>query len=417
MSDNISGWFPYGRNNTSGWRFDAVSLIAVLGESLIARHIQPLSASKWCLLPRLIPAPQSFLLATRPPRLPSSPATVCGVHSKTVVDELNYFADIMHSASEMKAFQVAVFRVELANLRSRMTRRSRTFMTVRHSNTQLDDEFHYQKHHALIPPASMSPLNALTVVSCLITIGAFVWAFLVQDGGAALALATMSFASILIGIASYWTPLLAKRPTKSLVIEGDVVLRSRQGAFVIIECSEEVARELYTGPEECLYMVGSQWFNLLVGIGTILVMISVVLLGNCNWTMQVVIVGIYTLLNSFYWLVALLPKQWLWDMSRYHCEDITPERMKNAGVKGPNETPSFTRSLWFAIQVTKETEWVSISKAAPKTDAWDKWLRMAQENCDNPDWDAVGEKNKLMEESVNIANRTPTPTPPTPEEV
>jgi uncharacterized membrane protein len=301
----------------------------------------------------------------------------------------------------------------LANLNLRKTRRSRTFMTVRRSDTQLD-EFHYQKHHALIPPASMSPLNALTVVSCLITIGAFVWALLVTDGGAALALATMSFASILIGIASYWTPLLARRPTRALVIEGDVVIRTRQGSFVIIECSEEVARELYTGPEECLYMVGSQWFNLLVGIGTILVMISVVLLGNCNWTMQVVIVVIYTLLNGLYWAVALLPKQWLWDMSRYHCEDITPEHMKNANEKGPHGTPSFTLSLWYAIQVTKKIEWVSISKAAPETPAWNKWLKMAYENRDNQNWDAVGEKNKLMEEFVNTANRTPTPTAPAP---
>ncbi|KAN0069409.1 hypothetical protein V8E54_012424 [Elaphomyces granulatus] len=419
MSNNNSGnsgWFQSGQNNTPGWRLDAVSLIAVLGESLIARHVQPLSASKWCLLPRLIPAPQSFLLASRPSRLPSSPATVCGVHSSTVVDELNYFADIMHSASEMKAFQVAVFRVELADLKLRKTRRSTTFMTVRHTDTQLGD-FHYQKHHALIPPASMSPLNALTIVSCLITIGAFVWAMLVQDGGAALALATMSFASILIGIASYWTPLLARRPIRTPVSDGDVVIRTRQGSFVIIECSEEVARELYTGPEECLYMVGTQWFNLLVGVGTIFVMISVVLLGNCNWTMQVVIVVIYTLLNGLYWGVALLPSKWLWDMSRYYCEDITPEHMKNASEKGPHGTPSFTLSLWYAIQVTKRTKWVSISKAAPKTPAWDKWLKLAQENCKNPEWDAVGEKNRIMAEFVNAAdytNRTPTPTTPIP---
>jgi hypothetical protein len=188
-----------------------------------------------------------------------------------------------------------------------------------------------------------------------------------------------------------------------LVIEGDVVIRTRQGAFVIIKCSEEVARELYTGPEECLYMVGNQWFKVLVGIGTILVMISVVLLGNCNWTMQVVIVVIYTLLNGFYWAVSLLPKQWLWDMSRYNCKDVTPARMKNASEKGPDGKPSFTRSLWYAIQATETTNWVAISKAAPKTDAWEKWIELAQKNIKNDEWDAVAAKNKLMVDFVNTA--------------
>ena len=96
-------------------------------------------------------------------------------------------------------------------------------------------------------------------------------------------------------------------------------------------------------------------------------------------------------------------------MSRYNCEDITPEHMKNASEKGPdNGSPSFTRSLWYAIQVTKQTEWVAISRAAPKTEAWDKWLKMAQENCNNREWDAVGEKNKLMEEFVSMEIPTAT---------
>ena len=283
-------------------------------------------------------------------------------------------------------------------------------MSVRNSepeeNQEIPDtnEFHYQKHHALIPPAAFSPLNILTIVSFLMTVGAFIWAMIVKDGGAALALATMSLASILIGIASYWTPLLDRRPTKALVIEGDVVIRTRQGGFVIVKCTEEVARELYTGPEECLYMVGNQWFKVLVGIGTILVMISVVLLGNCNWTMQVVIVVIYTLLNGFYWAVSLLPKQWLWDMSRYNCEDITPVRMKNASKKGPDGImPSFTRSMWYAILATGTTKWVAVSETAPKTDAWEKWTKLAEENLENEEWDAVAAKNTLMEEFVHTA--------------
>ncbi|OXV09649.1 hypothetical protein Egran_02583 [Elaphomyces granulatus] len=138
----------------------------------------------------------------------------------------------------------------------------------------------------------------------------------------------MSLASILVGIASYWTPMLARRSTRALIIEGDLVIRVRQGAFIIIQCTEEVAREIFTGPEACLYLTGSAFSTLLVWIATILVMTSIVLFGNCNWTMQAVIMVIYSLLNGLYCGVLLLPKRWFWDMSRYHCDARTHEECK-----------------------------------------------------------------------------------------
>lgn len=104
-------WFPVGRDETSGWRLDVVSLLAILGESLMVYHIQPLSASMLCLLPRLIPAPQTFLRTARAPRLPSASAIVCGVYSGMLVHELNYFADVIHSTESMKAYQVKVYDI------------------------------------------------------------------------------------------------------------------------------------------------------------------------------------------------------------------------------------------------------------------------------------------------------------------
>ena len=96
-------WFPIGRNDETGWRLDVVSLLAILGESLMSRHVQSLSASKLCLLPRLIPAPQAFLRSSRQVRLLSPAAIVCGVYSGTLVHELNYFADIIHPLGGMGA--------------------------------------------------------------------------------------------------------------------------------------------------------------------------------------------------------------------------------------------------------------------------------------------------------------------------
>lgn len=77
-----------------------------------------------------------------------------------------------------------------------------------------------------------------------------------------------------------------KRNFKSKVPAGDVILRTREGAFVLVVCDEDVARELYTGTEECQYYVNTQVYRLLVGLGTFLLMVSVVLLGNCSFPMQ-----------------------------------------------------------------------------------------------------------------------------------
>ncbi|KAL2004483.1 hypothetical protein VTN00DRAFT_3485 [Thermoascus crustaceus] len=371
-------WFPVGRNNTPGWRLDIVSLIAILGESLMARHIQPLSASKLCLLPRITPAPQSFLRSTRALRLPSPPAIVCGVYSGTLVHELNYFANIIHPIASMNKYEVAVYNITWA---------------VR-SKTQ------HLKREALVPPCRSSPINILTVFSFFLSLGAFIWSIMIEDGAAALAIIAMCSASTLIGIASHWRPQLAARPTDTSVPEGDIVIRTREGAFVIIQCTEEIARELYIGPEECNYLVNDQWFKILVGVGTLLVILSVLLLGNCNWTMQAVIAVIYIILNALYWVASLLPQSCLWDLSRYECKDVTPAHLKAADKAGKDGlAPSYTRSLWFAIQATGEIEWVTISGAAPRTTAWETWLKLAHANYSNRNWNAVAEKDRLMVEA------------------
>ena len=89
---------------------------------------------------------------------------------------------------------------------------------------------------------------------------------MLEDGTAALALVAIASASTLIGIASHWRPQLAARLTSALALEGEMIIRTRGGAFIIVHCSEEIARELFIGPEECDYLVNDQWFKILVGI-------------------------------------------------------------------------------------------------------------------------------------------------------
>lgn len=175
------------------------------------------------------------------------------------------------------------------------------------------------------------------------------------------------------------------------------MIRTRDGAFIIVHCSEEIAREIYTGPEECNCLVNDQWFRILVGVGSLLVIVSVLFLGSCGWMMQTVIAVIYIILNALYWVASLFPREWIWDLSRYNWEDTTPEHLKAADEPGRDgQAPSYTRSLWYAIQATGEVDWVILSGAAPKTSAWEEWLRLAHAHCGDRKWNAIVQKDELM---------------------
>lgn len=384
MPDPKTSWFPVGRENTDGWRLDVVSILAILGESLMAGQIQPISASRLCLLPRLLPAPQSFLKYSRELRLPSHPAVVCGVHSGALVHQLNYFADILLPISGLKRYQVEVYRITWAHHAYRLR-----YTCGKHI-----------RREALVPPRRFSPVNILTVLSSGLTIGAITWAMAIRDGAAVFALSAMSLASTLVGAACYWKPRLVTRPTGAPVPDGDVVIRTRNGALVVVRCSEEIARELYMATEDCDYMVNDQWAKVLLGCGTLLVIASVIFLGNCSWTMQVVIAVIYVKLNAIYWVASLLPPKWLWDLSRYILEKETPENLKGAHeYDAHGNPPNYTRSLWYTIQATGQVDWISISDSAPRTPAWKTWLDEAYANRNNIDWDPVMFKDHLMGEA------------------
>ncbi|KAL9108519.1 MAG: hypothetical protein Q9227_006734 [Pyrenula ochraceoflavens] len=557
-------FFPSRRDNNQGWHFDIVGLLAVIGESSMSLHAQPLTSSWLCCLPRLIPAPQALLKSSRPYRLPTAKGVVVmGIYGGTLVDELNYFADIIHQVEDVARYEFKAVRLRYsteperqAKSKRRRPARSSTLSTVEEKdedegksrlpdhrlrlplhNKEIDGQVQprsssprtsvprapgqisedttrqsvgsrdrvqdeplqaghqppngsYQqpgdpkqpdlppeaepragsKRHSIelerhqdggdfhptessaaaaiepnvqlrkrrtdlstqsttsklsflrrpepepepptqpgdssitevpqIPARTISPLNILTVFSVLLNVGMVIWAGLIRDGIAVVALCTMAFASSIIGFASLWKPNLAQRPTSAPVPYGDIVIKTRAGAFIVVECSEEIARELYHGTERCKYVLGDQAHRVLVGIGTLLLMVAVVLLGNCEWTMQAAIGAAYILLNGLYWGAALLPRSWHWDMSRYHWEDVTPTRLQHAD-KG---NFSFTRTMWYAIQYTQQADWVQDGAMAPRTGYWSEWCddALKEARMENWDWNAVGRKNELMADARNI---------------
>ncbi|GFP55910.1 hypothetical protein TASIC1_0006008000 [Trichoderma asperellum] len=255
----------------------------------------------------------------------------------------------------------------------------------------------------IVPPKLFSPLHILSAFSCLLSIGILIAAIFWQDGTAILAIVLVSFVSTVIGYASSWRPILMQRRHTNKVPSGDVMIRTREGAFVLVRCSEDVARELYSGTEECDYYVGEKVYRLCMALGTILLMFGVVLLGNCTWNSQIFIGGSYIILNGLYWGLGMLPLKYFWDLSRYTCKNVTKKDSQKAhGVTNEKDEregyPSFTRTLWYAIRETKTIGWVERSGAAPGTPQWKQWLSEALENAKagNRDWPAVKRKNEIM---------------------
>ncbi|KAF5002948.1 hypothetical protein FGRMN_7 [Fusarium graminum] len=263
------------------------------------------------------------------------------------------------------------------------------------------------KSRPAVPAKLFSPIHILSIFSCLLSIAIIVCAVVWKDGNAILAVSLMSFASTVVGYASFWHPILMNRKHTNEVPRGDVMIRTREGAFLLIKCTEEVARELYSGTEECHYHVGDRTYRLLMAIGTMLLMLSVVLFGNCTWNSQIFIGGSYIVLNGLYWGLGMIPRSHFWDLSRYTWRDITPTDAENAnGITNASDQreghPSFTRTLWYAIRETQRTGWVGRSGAAPSTEQWRKWLKEALENArsGNRSWNSVARKDIIMRENL-----------------
>ncbi|KAK4458020.1 hypothetical protein QBC42DRAFT_28828 [Cladorrhinum samala] len=482
-SPRTLSWFPSGTLDLPGWRFDVITLLAIIGESAVQEHVQTITASSLCLLPRIIPAPQALLRPQRPQRLPEVAAKMVGVHSGVVLDTVGFFANIIHPLDELRPFEFKVLeilhkeipesfarrgpevpwwkriwtkpkppngtqietvdsvgpdakgtttttphgpdgspgpdingkettvRIDLEQGHSTMAthlgapRRTAT-MAERFTDALTKPTMLNSKERYSVPPTSYSPTHILSVISCLLTVGIIIAASYWKDGTAILAIAIISIASSVVCYASWWQPILMNRGTNAKVTEGDVVIRTREGAFILIRCTEEVARELYSGTVECRY-ISHKFHRLYMGLGMVLLMVAIVLLGNCGWNSQAFIGGSYILLNGLYWVMGLIPPKHFWDLTRYDVKDVTPNDAKNAHIQpqapAGEGVPSFTRTLWYAVRETKHGAWVERSGAMPRTDEWKKWLNEAVEQSKNDNgqnWDAVGRKDDIMQSAA-----------------
>jgi len=303
----------------------------------VAEHSQTITASFLCLLPRILPAPQALLKPSRPPRMPETPAKMAGVHSGVVLETVGFFANIIQPLDELPAF---AFKAIEVRHRTKGSKARPLAETAKRANTPVPGvgagdgkekrpaardaaqatstgngvvAFDVDSEHGgltpqpgirrrrtmqqkaadfvttgsedkrpAVPVQLLSPVHALSVFSCVLSVAMIIMAVRWADGPAIFAVSFVSLASSIVGYASWWEPILMNLNHANELPPGDIVIRTREGAFVYIKCHEGVTRELFAGTEECKYRVGDNVYRLLMGLGTMMLMVSVVLLGNCS---------------------------------------------------------------------------------------------------------------------------------------
>ncbi|RJE21030.1 hypothetical protein PHISCL_06625 [Aspergillus sclerotialis] len=372
-------WFPTTlAPSDPSWSFSAVGLLAVIGGSTIEKYKQPITASFLGGFPRILPAPTTLVAPDRPARLPSIPdVTILGVYSGNKFTELNYFADVIHNIGSLAPYEFRVYNIEYTG-------------DIEKRDSKLGGP---GNQFVSVPVRLLCPLNFVTVISIAMTAGLLIWAGVIHDGVALVGLGTMALSTSTACLSSLWYPKLSHRAAGAGVPPGDIVMKTRGGAFVVVHCPEEITRELYGGMDTCHYAFNGRPHQLLLASSTILLMAAIIFLSNAGRTMQIAIGVAYIILNMLYWAIAVLTSEkQTWDMRRYNVELVKDK---------PSGQSNYTETLSYAIQETGEIDWVVNGGLAPSTKYWMGWLNEAKANCNNPNWDGVAAKDRWMDLAKN----------------
>jgi len=131
-----------------------------------------------------------------------------------------------------------------------------------------------RKEQHVVPANKLSPPHILSFLSFLVTWGLFTAACILHDGTAALGIAVLALQSSVCCAAWLWQPVLAIRRPNPEDLPGDIAIRTRGGAFVIVRCNEDVARQLYVGEEIAKYYLHPDLAKIMTGLATVLLMVG-----------------------------------------------------------------------------------------------------------------------------------------------
>ena len=153
-------------------------------------------------------------------------------------------------------------------------------------------------------------------------------------------------------------------------------MKTAKDSFLVVHCQESIAQKLYFNQEDCVYTFDERWSRAIGGFaGGVLIVVAVILFWNCSWQIQWGAALSYGALNVAYWAATICPVSWTWSFDDFTLlpKDTVPHT-------------TYTGALAEAIKLVGHTEWVRLSRAAPETKAWDKWLERAQKAItDNDD--------------------------------
>ncbi|KAI5790151.1 hypothetical protein EDC01DRAFT_116696 [Geopyxis carbonaria] len=347
-------------------QLDLVGLLTVIGEAAMAIHAQAVTGSRLCLLPRILPAPQAFLLPERRARLPRNlGVTNVSVAAGNIARDLNFLPNILLTPDAVRPFVVR--EVAISRRASRTADR--------------------------IKPKLTGPTEVLSLLGLAVACGLLAFALQARDGMAVVALLLLALTSTLTGLGSLWVMVLQVRTEQREVPPGDVLVRGTQGSFILVRCDEAIARELFFGPESCGYVLEDEaWFRVLAGAGTFTLMAAVVCLANCTWELQAAIGLAYIVLNALYWLAAVLPPRYSWDLGMYEVKRLAEDK----------KTSSYMMALAEVVKRTKTVNWARESNMVPVTRAWDRWLQEAESDANQTEstWDPGARLTALIKEHM-----------------
>lgn len=293
------------------------------------------------LLPRLLPAPQALLRTSRPDTLEPHAGKVIGAYSGNRRDSVNHIAHLLHCRDPLPDYTVRC-----------------------HQITKLGNK-------TAVSAKITGPLVWLNVLGLAMSIALLILAIIRGDGFALLATLLLSILSTMIGLGCRWDLKLMPRSADRPVPSDNIVIVYPQGAFVVVKCGEDVARELYWHPEKCVYRLGDTTYHLISLAGTLILMFGVICLGNSTLPLQAAYGAAYIILNAAYWSVAALPPRSHWDLSCYKVESESYEDEDKVGT--------YTLALWRAMAITQSTEWVKKGQIAPDNEAWNTWIDCASD--------------------------------------
>ena len=268
---------------------------------------------------------------------------------------MNHIAHLLHSREPLEAYAVRCERISKPN------------------------------RDATVSAKTFGPLAWVELLGTAMSLALLILSITRSDGFALLTTILLSLLSTMIGIGSRWKLTLMQRKANRRVPRDNIIIKYPHGAFLVVKCDENIARELYWHPEECNYVFGDTVYRLISLVGTLTLMFGVICLGNSTLYLQIGFAASYMILNVAYWIVAALPPQWHWDLSCYKVEQEKYE--------GGERHASFTQALWKAIAITQSVEWVKNGQIAPVSEAWKLWVEKAGE---------VVEKEKEKEELAGM---------------